>query len=79
MAEALAPLTDVLSQLSGAALGVALRAAALHLVKRDDDIDAQGVVAALSACGVTGSPKKLLGACGMLLKQAGKAPLPGRA
>lgn len=72
MAEALAPLTDVLSQLSGAALGVALRAAALHLVKRDDDIDAQGVVAALSACGVTGSPKKLLGACGMLLKQAGK-------
>ena len=72
MAEALAPLTDVLAQLDGAGFGVALRAAALHLVKRDDDIDVAGVVEALAACDVTGSPKKLLGACNVLLKQAGK-------
>ena len=71
-AEALAPLTSVLPQLSGDAVGAALRAAALHLVKRDDEIDVDGVIAALTQCGVTGSPKKLLGACGYLLKQAGK-------
>lgn len=72
MADALAPLCDVLAELDGAALGVALRAAALHLVKRDEEIDVQGVIEGLEACGVTGSPKKLLGACGSLLKQAGK-------
>ncbi len=72
MVEALAPLTDVLDKLSGASFGVCLRAAALHLVKRDADIDAQGVVDALGQDGLDGSPKKLLGACGVLLKQAGK-------
>eukprot|EP01043_Picozoa_sp_COSAG02_P052823 COSAG02_NODE_5750_length_4068_cov_1.970522_2_plen_536_part_00 len=72
MVEALAPLTDVLGSLSGGSLGVCLRAAALHLVKRDADIDAQGVVTALGQDGLDGSPKKLLGACGVLLKQAGK-------
>lgn len=72
MAEALGPLTAVLAELDGAALGLALRAAALHLVKRDDEIDVAAVIEGLEACGVTGSPKKLLGACGSLLKQAGK-------
>ena len=71
MVEALAPLTDALGSLSGESLGVCLRAAALHLVKRDGDIDAQGVVTALGKDGLDGSPKKLLGACGVLLKQAG--------
>ena len=68
----LQPLIDVLPKLDQATLEAALRAAALRLNKRDDEIDADGVMKAFADAGVDGGVKKILSACGYLLKQAGK-------
>ena len=68
----LQPLVDVLPKLDQATLEAALRAAALRLNKRDDEIDADGVMKAFADAGVDGGVKKILSACGYLLKQAGK-------
>eukprot|EP01050_Picozoa_sp_SAG11_P015514 SAG11_NODE_2017_length_3918_cov_1.984027_3_plen_241_part_00 len=68
----LEPLAQVLPQLNQQTLEVCLRAAALHLQKRDGEIDAAGVKSSLASGGIASSPKKILGACSWLLKQAGK-------
>ena len=68
----LEPLVAVLPTMGQETLELCLKAAALHLQKRDGEIDAAAVKASLAACGIDGSPRKILGACNYLLKQAGK-------
>ena len=71
--EPLEPLVTVLPKVTQHTLEAALKASALHLQKRDAEIDAAGVREALGSCDVpTKGMKKILAACNWLLKQAGK-------
>ena len=67
----LEPLCAVLPQLDRIAFTLALRAASLHLVKRDIEIDRRSLSAAMSSCGLPGKGK-VLSACGFLMKESGK-------
>ena len=67
----LEPLCAVLPQLDRIAFTLALRAASLHLAKRDIEIDRRALSAELSRCGIPGKGKPL-SACGFLLKESGK-------
>ena len=68
----LEPLTAVLPKLDLPTFEAALRAAALDLQQRREEIDADGIMAGFAAAGVTSGQKKILSACGYLMKQAGK-------
>ena len=67
----LEPLCAVLPQLDRIAFTLALRAASLHLAKRDIEIDRRALSAEMSRCGLPGKGKPL-SACGFLLKESGK-------
>ena len=67
----LEPLCAALPQLRSVAFTLALRAAALHLIKRDVEVDRRALSAAMPACGLPGRGK-LLNACGFLMKEAGR-------
>ncbi len=64
-------LCAVLPQLDRIAFTLALRAASLHLAKRDIEIDRRALSAEMSRCGLP-AKGKLLSACGFLLKESGK-------
>lgn len=67
----LEPLCAVLPQFERVAFTLALRAAALHLVKRDVEIDRKALSNSMASCGLSGKGKHLA-ACGFLMKESGK-------
>lgn len=67
----LEPLCAVLAQFDRVAFTLALRAASLHLAKRDIEIDRRALSAEMSRCGLPGKGK-VLSACGFLLKESGR-------